>query len=59
VLITQTVMDLVAGSGLAFQEVGDYELRVAGAFEQIKLAEPVRELDEVLLVGRILHRTTL
>jgi hypothetical protein len=27
VLITQTVKDLVAGSGLAFREVGEYELK--------------------------------
>ena len=27
VLITQTVKDLVAGSGLAFREIGEYELK--------------------------------
>jgi hypothetical protein len=35
------------------------ELRVARAFEQIELAELVLELDEVLLVGPILHSATL
>jgi class 3 adenylate cyclase len=43
VLVSRTVVDLVAGSGLAFGEAGEHELKgVPGAWHVFRLGSEVR-----------------